>query len=146
MPRALDELIGVVHTKDLLDAALRGETLSLVKHAAEPMVVPEGTSALRLLEQFKKTGVHIAVIVDEFGMVEGIATLTDIMEAIVGELPEQGETALPEAVQREDGSWLVDGMMPMDAFEDRVGLHGLRAPGKYETVGGFILHVLGHFP
>lgn len=143
---ALDELIGVVHTKDLLDAALRGETLSLVKHAVEPMVVPEGTSALRLLEQFKKTGVHIAVIVDEFGTVEGIATLTDILEAIVGELPEQGETALPEAVQREDGSWLVDGMMPMDEFEDRVGLHGLRAPGKYETVGGFILHVLGHFP
>ena len=143
---AIDELVGMIHAKDLLDAALRGEPLSLAKNLVEPMVVPEGTTSLRLLEQFKKTGVHIAVVVDEFGMLEGVVTLTDIMEAIVGELPEQGETAAPDTVRRDDGSWLVDGMMPIDEFEDRIGLHGLRAPGKYETVGGFVLHVLGHFP
>jgi len=143
---ALDEIVGIVHTKDLLDAALRGDSFSLGKYVVEPMVVPEGTPSLYLLEQFKKTGIHIAIIVDEFGTVEGIATLTDIMESIVGELPEQGETAPPEAVRRQDGSWLVDGMMPMDEFEDRVGIHGLHAPDKYETVGGFVLHVLGRFP
>jgi len=143
---ALDEIVGIVHTKDLLDAALRGDEFSLTKYVVEPMVVPEGTPSLYLLEQFKKTGAHIAVVVDEFGTVEGIATLTDIMESIVGELPEQGEAAAPDAIRRDDGSWLVDGMMPMDEFEDRVGIHGLRSPGKYETVGGFVLHILGRFP
>lgn len=143
---ALDELIGIVHAKDLLDATLRGEPLTVAKYIHEPMVVPESTPSLRLLEQFKKTGVHIAVVVDEFGMVEGVATLTDIMESIVGELTEKGEKPTLETVQREDGSWLVDGMMPIDEFEDRVGLHGLKSTGKFETVGGFVLHVLGHFP
>lgn len=143
---AIDELLGIVQAKDLLDAALSGETLSLRQCSIEPMVVPEGASALRVLEQFKKTGVHIAVVVDEFGMLEGVVTLTDIMEAIVGELPEQGEAPNPDAIQREDGSWLVDGMMPIDEFEDRVGLHGLRELGRFETVGGFVLHVLGRFP
>lgn len=142
----IDELIGIVHAKALLDAALRGEPLSLAKHIHEPMVVPESTSSLRLLEQFKKTGVHIAIVVDEFGMVEGLVALTDIMESIVGELTERGETPALETVRREDGSWLVDGMMPIDEFEDKLGLHGLKSRGKFETVGGFVLHVLGHFP
>ena len=143
---SLDEFIGIVHTKTLLGAALRGERLALAHYAVDPMVVPEGTSSLRLLDQFKKSGMHIAIVVDEFGMVEGLVTLTDLMESIVGELPEQGERAVPDAVRRDDGSWLVDGMMPIDEFEDHVGIQGLRAPGKYETVGGFVLHVLGHFP
>lgn len=142
----LDEFIGIVHTKTLLGAALRGERLSLASYVVDPMVVPEGTASLRLLDQFKKSGMHIAIVVDEFGLVEGLVTLTDLMESIVGELPEQGERAVPDAVRREDGSWLVDGMMPIDEFQDHVGILGLRAPGKYETVGGFILHVLGHFP
>lgn len=142
----LDEIIGIVHARDLLVSALRGEPLSLAKSLDQAMVVPDSTSSLRLLEQFKKTGVHIAVIVDEFGTVEGIATLTDIMEAIVGELTEEGETPTLETVRREDGSWLVDGVMPIDEFEDRIGLQDLKSLGKFETVGGFILHVLGHFP
>lgn len=143
---SLDEFIGIIHTKTLLGAALRGERLSLANYVVDPMVVPEGTPSLRLLDQFKKSGMHIAIVVDEFGLVEGLVTLTDLMESIVGELPEQGERAVPDAVRRVDGSWLVDGMMPIDEFQDHVGIQGLRAPGKYETVGGFVLHVLGHFP
>lgn len=139
----LDELVGIVSTKDLLDAALRGEPLTLAAHIHEPLVVPEGTLALRLLDQLKKSGAYIAIVVDEFGMVEGLVTFTDIMESIVGEL---AETPTQEATQRDDGSWLVDGMMPIDEFEFRVGLHGLKSQGKFETVGGFVLHVLGHFP
>ena len=142
----IDELVGIVHAKALLDAALRGEPLAIAKHIHEPMVVPESTSSLRLLEQFKKSGVHVAIVVDEFGMVEGLVTLTDIMESIIGDLTERGETPAPETVRREDGSWLVDGIMPIDEFEDKLGLHGYKSQGKFETVGGFVLHVLGHFP
>lgn len=142
----IDELVGIVDAKALLDAALRGEPLAIAKHIHEPMVVPESTSSLRLLEQFKKSGVHIAIVVDEFGMVEGLVTLTDIMESIIGDLTERGETPALETVRREDGSWLVDGIMPIDEFEDKLGLHGFKSQGKFETVGGFVLHVLGHFP
>lgn len=139
----LDELVGIVSSKDLLDAALRGEPLELGRYIREPLVVPEGTLAFRLLDQLKKSRAHIAVVVDEFGMIEGVATLTDMMQSIVGEL---AETPTQKAVRRDDGSWLVDGMLPIDEFEFHVGLHGLKSQGKFETVGGFVLHVLGHFP
>ncbi len=142
----VDELLGIVQAKDLLDVALSGEALSLSNSLIESMVVSENTPILRLLEQFKKTGEHIALVVDEFGMFEGVVTLTDIMESIVGELPEQGEIPIPDVIRREDGSWLVDGAMPIDEFEDRVGLQGLRELGRFETVGGFVLHILGRFP
>ncbi len=143
---SVDEIIGVVHAKHLLEQILRSESLDLEVCIVQPLVVPRAIAALQVLDQFKKAHVDIAIVVDEFGTVEGLLTLTDIMEAIAGEFPDVGEAVEDYALERPDGSWLVDGMMPMDEFEERLGLSGLRAGGRYETVAGFILHRLGHLP
>jgi len=84
--------------------------------------------------------------VDEYGSIEGVVTLTDILGTIAGDLPEAGEKAEHAAIQREDGSWLVEGWMPVDEFEDTVGLRGLRGTGDFHTVAGLVLHHLGHVP
>src|SRR5688572_29229360 len=78
------------------------------------------------------------------GSVEGLATITDILETIAGDLPEPGENKERDAVERDDGSWLVNGSMPVDEFEDVVGIRGLRDIGDYHTIAGFVLHGVGH--
>jgi len=84
--------------------------------------------------------------VDEYGSVEGVASLTDILETIAGEFPENGEDDDAGAVRREDGTWLVDGMMPIDEVEHRLGLRGLRGDRDFHTMAGFMLAELGHLP
>src|SRR3712207_4358119 len=88
----------------------------------------------------------MAVIVDEFGSTQGVVTPTDVLEAIAGELPERGEEPELELVRRDDGSWLVDGLLGIDEFEDRTGLRGLREGHDFQTVAGFVLHHLGRLP
>ena len=141
-----DEPVGVVHTKDLLPAVLRHETIDLAAHLTPPLVVPDRTPALRLLDLFRREGVHMAVVVDEFGSTQGVVTPTDVLESIAGELPERGEEPELALVRRDDGSWLVDGLVPIDEFEDRTGLKGLREGRDFQTVAGFVLHHLGHLP
>ncbi|MBP2229523.1 putative hemolysin [Azospirillum agricola] len=143
---ALDELVGVVHTRDLLDDAVQGRPFDLATSAAKPMIVHDGTPILKLLDLMKSTGHHLAMVVDEYGSLEGLVTLTDILEIIAGDLPEVGEAPETAAIRREDGSWLVEGWMPVDEFEDTVGLRGLRGQGDYHTVAGLVLHRLGHVP
>jgi putative hemolysin len=101
---------------------------------------------LRLLDRFRRDRIHTAVAVDEYGTTQGIVTPTDILEAIAGTLPEHGEAAEPTFVVRDDGSWLVDGMMPLDEFEDRTGIRDMEGDGSFHTVAGFVLHELGHLP
>ena len=86
------------------------------------------------------------MVVDEYGCIEGLVTLTDILEIIAGDLPEAGEVVETAAIRREDGSWLVEGWMPVDEFEDKVGLRGLRDAGDFHTVAGLMLYRLGHVP
>lgn len=142
----LDELVGVIHTRDLVDALVEGRPFDLEAQAARPLVVHDGTPILKLLELMKTSGHHLAVVVDEYGSIEGIVTLTDILETIAGDLPEAGEAMETAAVRREDGSWLVEGWMPVDEFEDTVGLRGVRGTGDFHTVAGLVLHHLGHVP
>jgi putative hemolysin len=145
--RDLDEVLGVVHTKDLLDAALAGRPLDLRAGAAKPLIVHDGTPVLRLLELFRSSGVHMAIVVDEYGSVEGLATVTDILEAIAGELPELGREDDPGVVRRDDGTWLVDGMLPIDEVEARLGLRGMRGDDDdFHTLAGFVLRRLGRVP
>ncbi|MGQ9370623.1 hemolysin family protein [Azospirillum sp. A39] len=145
----LDEFVGIVHTRDLLEAAIQGRPFDLVAAAVKPLVVHDGTPILKLLDLMKRSGLHMAVVVDEYGSVEGVVSITDILEIIAGDLPEAGEAPEVGAVRRDDGSWLIEGWMPVDEFEDTVGLRGLRGErerGDFHTVAGFVLNALGHVP
>jgi putative hemolysin len=140
-----DDVLGVLHVKDLVDAALRGDSLDLRRHTRHALVVHDGTEVMRLLDLLKKEGQQLAVVVDEYGTVEGIATLTDVLEAIAGELPDQGE-ASQDIVRRADGSYLIDGMLAIEEVEAALGLRHLKEEGDFHTLAGFVLHRIGHVP
>lgn len=142
----IDQPVGIVQVKDLAPALLKGEKIRLADYMRPPLVVPEGVEVLKLLDLFRAEGVHMAIVVDEYGTTEGVVTLGDILEAITGELPEVGEEPERGLVRRADGSWLVDGGYPIDEFEDRLRLHGLRENGDFATVAGYVLHRLERVP
>jgi putative hemolysin len=141
----LDEIVGIVHSKDLLDLLLSGKPLDLQVSLHKPLIIHDGTPVLRVLELFKQAGLHMAIVVDEYGSIEGIATVTDILETIAGDFPDEGEEDAG-AVRRDDGSWLVDGMLPIDEVEHRLGLRGLLSDRDFHTLAGLILAELGHVP
>jgi magnesium and cobalt exporter, CNNM family len=144
----LDNIVGVVHAKSLLSECLAEEPLDLRALARPALFVPEGTRALKVLERFKESGTQIALVIDEYGGFEGLVTLTDILEAIVGDIPSQGEQGEPAIVRRDDGSWLLDGTLSLDDVKDLLRIR--RLPGEdegvYHTLGGFIMTQLGHIP
>ena len=144
----LDHVIGIVQSKDLLDNLLSGKPLDLLGSLYPPLFVPESMPALKVLELLRHSKVHIALVIDEFGGFQGLVTLFDILELIVGEIPESGERSNLEVIQREDGTWLVDGMLPIDEFKALFHLSELpdELRGYYQTVGGFIMSFLGHIP
>jgi len=113
-----------------------------------PLYVAETTRALAVIEMFRQSGSHIALVTDEFGGIEGLVTVTDLMEAIVGDLPSAEDNEDPAVVQREDGSWLIDGLLQVEAFKELVARSTLRGEGSgdFHTVGGFAMHHLGHIP
>lgn len=145
----LDEVVGVVRAKDLLIQHLDEAGLDLTKDLQDPLFVPESMYAFRALEAFRRTGQHIALVIDEHGELEGVITLNDVLEALVGVLPSLDEPAGDsEAVRREDGSWLLDGAMPVNRFKEILGIKEL--PGEhtagYQTLAGFIMTRLGRLP
>lgn len=143
-----DHVIGMVSVKALWANAAMGVAGELRNHLTKPLIVPAAITALQLLENFKKSGRHLALVSDEFGSIQGIVSLIDVMEAIVGDLPERGRRAAPSATRRDDGSWLVDGAMDLAELERRVGFRAPpRDPGlDYETLGGLVVARLGHIP
>ncbi|HEX2277554.1 MAG TPA: hemolysin family protein [Candidatus Tectomicrobia bacterium] len=145
---SLDDVLGVVHAKELLLPLLRGEPLDLTAVLRQPLYVPESMRALEVLELFKQSATHIALVIDEYGGVQGLVTPSDILEAIVGDLPEPGEQVDPLAVQREDGSWLLDGMLSIDDFKELFHLGRLpdEDQGVYQTLAGFVIMQLGRIP
>jgi putative hemolysin len=145
--KELDDFEGVVHTKDLLDQSVRSGRVDVAAALRQPLVVHEGTQVLQLLEMFRENPVHMAIVVDEYGVVEGIVTPTDILIAIAGELPEDvADIEAGAAVQREDGSWLLDGMLSIDEAERVLARKGMRGEGDFETLAGFVLARLGQIP
>jgi CBS domain containing-hemolysin-like protein len=140
----IDEPLGMIVKKDLLDQVLDGQALSPMTVIRQPIAVHETMPIFKVLEQFKRAPVRLATILDEYGVLQGIVTQTDLLEAIAGELPEaEGEE--PGIVEREDGTLLIDGMMSaQDAF-DQLGFK-TRPEGDYHTVAGFALFALGHLP
>ncbi|MBM3543197.1 MAG: HlyC/CorC family transporter [Alphaproteobacteria bacterium] len=142
----IEDVIGVAHTKDLLEQQRKTGTINLIVAAREAPYVVDRMPVLRLLERFKTSTVHMAFVVDEHGSFEGIVTPTDILTAIAGDLPQGEEEEEPEAVQRDDGSWLLDGLMSVDDVEKALNLEGMAEEGDFNTVAGFVLHQLGHLP
>jgi putative hemolysin len=142
----LDELLGVVLTGEL--AEWLGDTASgeLATRVRSPLIVHESTRILRLLELFRESKMHFAVIVDEHGSIEGVVTPVDILTAIAGELPESANEEAPEAVPRDDASWLIDGRMPIDDVERLLACGNMRSGDDYTTLAGFVLAQLGHLP
>ena len=136
----------MVHTKDLLEQQRRLGRIDLAEAVRQPLYVVELMPILRLLERFRLSAVHLAIVVDEHGGVEGIVTPMDILTAITGDLLEGTEEAEPLAVQRNDGSWLLDGLMPIGAAETTLGLDRLSSEGDFNTMAGFVLQELGHLP
>jgi CBS domain containing-hemolysin-like protein len=142
---SVDNLLGVVTKTELLNQMLRGGTLDPAAAVAAPLMVHEAMPIFKVLEQFKKAPVRLAVVVDEYGGIEGIVTQTDLLEALAGDLPEApGEH--PDIVEREDGSLLLDGMAPVHSTLDRLQLNKLPVSTKFHTIAGFALAELGHVP
>ncbi len=138
----LDVILGVVKARDLLLASLSGETIKL-KHLLKPaFYIPETTSAARALEILKEKGTEMLLVIDEFGGLQGLLTVNDIIEEIVGEI----ELEEPQATQRQDGSWLLDGMLEVDEFKEIFKLPTLPHEDEYETLSGFVMLSLGRVP
>jgi len=145
---SLDDVVGIVQAKDLLSESLAGKPLNLTGILHQPIFVPDSMPAFHVLELLRTSSVQMALVIDEFGGFQGLVSLFDILESIVGEIPETGELIEREVVQREDGSWLIDGMLPIDEFKEIFRLNELPGEerGYYQTVGGFVLSYLGHIP
>jgi putative hemolysin len=143
----IDHPVGTVHMKDVARVSLTGRPIALAEIMTQPLVVLDGTPVLKVLEGFRREGSHMAIVVDEYGATQGVATLADITEAVAGTLPEVGgEVEIAAMVKRSDGSWLVDGSFGIDEFEDRLGISGLRGSRTFDTVAGYALFRLGRLP
>ena len=145
---SLDNVHGIVRAKDLLMQSLAGQPLDLRALLRPPLFIPESMSALKVLELFKQNGTHIALVTDEYGGIQGMVTHNDILEAIVGYIPSTGEASEPQATRREDGSWLVDGLLPIDRLKEIFDLEKLpdEEHGHYQTVGGFVMAQVRSIP
>ncbi|MEL7034952.1 MAG: hemolysin family protein [Cyanobacteria bacterium J06592_8] len=144
----LDNVLGFVRVTDLLSQTLSGQPLDLTRPLQRPLFVPETTSALRILEMFKQTGTHIGIIVDEYGVIQGLVTLNDILLELVGDIPALDNPDEPQVIQREDGSWLLDGMLDVEEFFNLFNLEEFaeKLLGNYHTVGGFVITHLSRIP
>lgn len=145
---SLDNCLGILRVKDFLTAHLSGQFTNLRDILQSPLFVAESTRVLNVLELFKQTGTHIALVTDEYGGIEGLVTLNDVIEAIVGNLPNDNEISEPQIIQREDGSWLLDGLLSIDDLKTIVQKEALpnEEDGYYQTLGGFVMAFLGKIP
>ena len=143
----LDDVIGVLRAHMLIQPLSRGEQPSLAEHLQPPVFVPETLSGMELLEHFKLSATDLVFVVDEYGAVQGVITERDVLEAITGEFGKPTDEDA-WAVQRADGSWLLDGLIPVPEFKDRLELKELpeEERGRYNTLAGMIMLLLGHLP
>ena len=138
----LDVILGIVKARDLLVPILGGEQINLKEMLRPAFYIPETMFASRALEILKEKGTDMLLVIDEFGGLQGLLTINDILEEIVGEM-EQDE---PQATQRQDGSWLLDGMLEVDEFKEIFDFHSLPHEDEYETLSGFVMMSLGRVP
>ncbi|MGV6872866.1 TerC family protein [Pseudochelatococcus sp. B33] len=142
----VDNVVGVVHAKDLLEQQRRTGSIDLEAAVRAPLYVNDTMPVLRLLENFKTSNVHLAIVVDEHGTFEGVVTPTDVLVAIAGDLPELAGEEKPEAMRREDGAWVLDGRMAIDEVARTLELEDMDEEGDFTTLAGFMLAHLGRLP
>lgn len=144
----LDHLQGYVRSSDLLDQSLSDKQIDLQVALQPPLYLPENLPVFTALKRFRETGKEIAFVLDEYGGVEGLITLGDILNALVEDLPSLDSRQHPSVVRRADGSWLVDGSIPVDEFREQFALKELpgEVEGEYLTLGGFVMTMLGEIP
>jgi putative hemolysin len=143
-----DRIVGLVAVKALWAHSAIGLPATLKNLLVPPLIVPETMMAIQLLEKFKQEGKHIAVVADEFGAVQGLVTLIDVFEAIVGALPD-GRQSQPEARRRDDGSWLIDATLPTGELKTLLGVEAAlpqERAAEFQTVGGFMVTQFGRIP
>jgi putative hemolysin len=145
---SLDHVVGIVFVRDLLLQRMAGGAADLRAIVRPALFLPESMTALDVVEQMRASRSHMALIINEYGGLEGLVTISDVVEAILGSVETPGVEEEPEIVQRADGSWLVNGMWSVDAFQEQFGLKDLPARDDldYQTVGGMIMAVLEQVP
>jgi putative hemolysin len=141
------EVLGVASSRQFLVQLLNNQKLDVTQNLQPPVFVPESLTGMELLENFKNSHANLAFVIDEYGEVQGIVTVHDVMEAITGEFtPRRPEDAW--AVQRDDGSWLIDGFIPIPELKDRLGIDEVpdEEKGRYNTLGGMVMLLAGRLP
>ena len=144
----LDRSIGYINTKDLIGVDIHSPQFNLEDYVREPLFLPGNMQAVKAFEQFRQTGVHQALVLDEYGGVEGFVTLYDVLESIVGDIPQDEHDTEQDVVQRSDGSWLVDGLIPVDELKAILRVDELPEEDKagFQTLSGFVMNQLGRIP
>lgn len=146
----VDEVIGVVAIKDVLAYYIKHQFINLNKVLTEPLFFPEQMSAINVLELFRKTKNHFGIVINEYGSIEGIVTLHDVTENIMGDLPESTDEDQPEVFRREDGSWLIDGSMMIEDVQDLLEIRSLfdddEVKSNINTLGGLTMFKLNRIP
>ena len=144
-----DDIAGLLRTADLLQAALTCAPLDIERHLRQPLFVPEYVTTTQLIENFRKSQLQCALIVDEYGDIQGLVTLTDVLTAIVGKVPSSSLVEAQECIKRQDGSWLIDGGASIERVKRTLDIRN-NLPGEksiaYHSMGGFIIHMLGRIP
>ncbi len=143
----LDDILGVISSKQLFNQTLKGGKADFTQQLQQPVYVPESLTGMELLDQFRASSTHMVFVIDEYGEVQGMVTLQDVLEAVTGEFqPHSLEEAW--AVQREDGSWLLDGLIPIPELKDRLELKTVpeEEKGRYHTLSGMVMWLLGRLP
>jgi len=144
----LDNIVGLVFVKDLLVQTLSSQIPELKIVLKPALFVPSGLPVYNVLERFKEATAQIAFVTDEHGGIEGLVTFNDLLEAIVGDVPEHGDPADPIATRRDDGSWLIDGKLSIEEFKQLFDVDELpeESENYFQTVGGFVMSYLGRIP
>jgi putative hemolysin len=144
----LDDLLGIASVKDAWTRQASGQSADLLGSLRPSPFVAEGAPATDALEAFKRSSLPLALVIDERGHIEGLIALSDVLEALVGDVPEEDEPTEEAIVQREDGSWLVDGLLAAEELKERLGLKELprEEEAEYQTVGGMVMDTLGRVP
>lgn len=145
---SIDRIVGVINTEEVLAHYLTDGIIKLSEYLHKPLFIPPSMNSLKILGLFKKSGIHMAIIIDEYGSVEGVITIDDILTEIVGDIPMLGDNEEKNIIKRSNNTYLVDGLVTIDEFKEYFQANKLvgKNKGDYHTFGGFIIHNLGHIP